>query len=62
MNGYFQLLFDDNGSNLIIYPPSNGGAMVEPTEVMNYLNGRSIKFEMASLVNQLRDVESKKII
>ena len=62
MNGFFQLLFDDKGSNLIVYPPTDGGAIIEPTEVMNYLNGRSIKFEMTSLVNQLKSVETKKII
>lgn len=62
MNGFFQLLFDNNGSNLVVYPPTGGGAIVEPTEIMNYLNGRNIKFEMTSLVNQLKSADSKKII
>lgn len=62
MNGYFQLLFDEKGTSLIVYPPSNGGESVEPSEVMNYLNGRNIKFEMAPLIVQLKEIEDKKII
>jgi len=62
MNGFFQLLFNEKGTNVIIYPPTDGGLTVDPTELMNYLNGRNIKFEMSTLVNALKKVEKKEII
>ena len=62
MNGYFQLLFNEEGTNIIVYPPSDGGLQVNPTELMNYLNGRNIKFEMTNLVNNIKNILEKKTI
>ncbi len=62
MNGYFQLMYEEQASKLIVFPPTDGGEPAQATEIMNYLNGRNIKFEMTSLVRELKDVKEKKII
>ncbi len=62
MNGFFQLYFDEKGTNVIITPPTDGGLPVDSTELMNYLNGRNIKFEMTSLLMKLKKIEKKEVI
>lgn len=49
MNGYFQLLFNDSGTNIIIYPPTEGDKSVDISELMNYLTARKIQYDMAHL-------------
>ncbi len=59
MNGYFQLLFNDSGTNIIIYPPTEGDKSVDLSELMNYLSARSIQYDMAHLNRSISHITEK---
>lgn len=42
MNGYFQLLITEVGASVIIYPPTEGGTVLDANEVVAYLGRMNI--------------------
>ena len=43
-NGYFQLEKRSDGAYIVIYPPEEGGALCDATEVTRYLDGYNIDY------------------
>lgn len=53
MNGYFQLVCDENSTSVKIFPATNGGAPVSLNEVKEYLGNKNIPYDAAALLNIL---------
>lgn len=51
MNGYFQLVNDNNGFGIRLYAPKDGGEPVRLAEVLSYLNSREIQYDVSALKN-----------
>ncbi len=48
-NGFFQLIHNAHGTSLKIVPPTDDGEMFSVNEVIDYLNDRSIHFDLHKL-------------
>lgn len=48
-NGFFQIINNEQGTNLRIVPPTGGGEMFPINEVVDYLNARSIVYDLHTL-------------
>ena len=48
-NGFFQIINNEQGTNLRIVPPTGGGEMFPISEVVDYLNARSIVYDIHTL-------------
>ena len=48
-NGFFQLIHNTHGTSLRIVPPTDGGEMFPITELSDYLNERSLRFDLHKL-------------
>lgn len=48
-NGYFQIICDNKGTALKVFPPKDGGAPVAIRETMEYLNRFGIKYDLLML-------------
>lgn len=62
MNGYFQLVFNDMGTSLCIYPPTDGGAILDVNEVTNYLQKRKVNFDITAVNVAIRNAKEKTVI
>ena len=60
MNGYFQLQINENGVELILFPPTDGEIPLDLNEVASYLQMKNIKFEIAQVYNALKDLTQVK--
>ena len=63
MNGYFQLLFKDEGTFLRVYPHTEKGLPINVNEVMEYLSSRKVAFDAQVLnvglfkLSQQKDIQ-----
>ncbi len=62
MNGYFQLEINEKGTELILFPPTDGGMPIDINEVATYLQIKSIKFEITQIYSALKDLTTTKRI
>lgn len=62
MNGYFQLVCEENATFLQIIPPIGNGIPVSPHEVSGYLTDRSIFFDKKMLYHFLAEENGDKIM
>lgn len=61
MNGYFQVVNDDGGTSLRVVPPNGNGEKVQINEVMEYLTGQGISYDLHALnkvITNLNDSET----
>lgn len=61
MNGYFQLITEENCTKLHIFAPTGNGVLVDVTEVSNYLKDRSIDFDLQVLSRGISDSEKRDV-
>ncbi len=61
MNGYFQLVLNESGTNLSIFPPTNGGAIIDINEVTNYLQRRKIIFDITAVNVAIRNAKENTV-
>lgn len=59
-NGYFQLDKRRDGTYLIIFPPVDGGAPCDPTEITRYLDGFNMDYEKNTVYDIARTTTEKK--
>lgn len=52
-NGYFQLVKTPNGFGVKLVPPIGGGADIRVSEMLHYLDGENIKYELSALKKAL---------
>ena len=60
MNGYFQLQISEHGTELILYPPTDGGMPIDINEVASYLQFKGIKFEITQIYSALKECNEVK--
>ena len=59
-NAYFQLYIKEGaGIALIIYPPENGGSMLEFREVDDYLKSKKIDYPKNTVAEALKDISKR---
>jgi len=54
-NGYFQLLCSSNGTVLKVLAPKDGGKHVNPKEVMDYLTGLGVPYDVTMVNKGVQD-------
>ena len=59
-NGYFQLEIRQDGTYLSVYPPVDGGAPADPSEVLSYLDGYRVDYDKIAMYNIMRDFSTRK--
>ena len=62
MNGYFQLICDDNSTSVEVFPPADGGTPADLTEIKEYLSGRNIAYVSAALLDIIGKKERFRVI
>lgn len=55
-NGYFQLVSKDGEVKLRLVPPTDGGENIEISEVMGYLQQKSIPYDLSVLNNTIQNL------
>ena len=58
MNGYFQLVNSEWGTGLNIFPPTDGGNPISINEVMGYLQGKNITYDITAINVAIRDAKA----
>ena len=46
MNSYFQLVISPKGTGIRVFPPSDGGEMLNVNDVRDYLDERKIEYDV----------------
>ncbi len=59
-NGYFQLEIRLDGTYLVVFPPVDGGAPADPSEVLSYLDGYRVDYDKIAIYNTMRDFSTRK--
>ncbi len=59
MNGFFRLMHEAGKTSLKIYPPTDGGEALQPTEAADYLVSKNITFEKNTLYKAVLDAASE---
>lgn len=62
MNGYFQLLLQPTETDLIIFPPTEDGEIVNTAEVLEYLQSRGITYELSTISTVVNTAKEKTIV
>ncbi len=62
MNGYFQLVYNEAGTSLRLFPPTDGGEPIKTVEVMDYLDSKTIEYNMAALNAAVSSLEKETVI
>ena len=62
MNAYFQLMADGDVTKLRLVPPTDGGAQLQLSDVIDYLNFHKINFEIPPLNEAVRDLDTEKVV
>ena len=60
MNGFFRLMIRDDGTYLIVYPPTDGGQPCQPSEVLQYLDTYQIPYDKIAIYNVMKTFNEKK--
>lgn len=58
MNGYFQLVSNEWGTGLNIFPPTDGGEPISINELIGYLQGKNITYDISSINMAIRDAKA----
>ena len=61
-NGYFQLICKNGEVKLRLVPPVEGGENIEISEVMGYLQQKSIPYDLSALNNAIQNLEEPTVI
>ena len=61
-NGYFQLICKESEIKLRLVPPTDGGENIEISEVMGYLQQKSIPYDLSALNNAIQNLEEPTVI
>ncbi len=61
-NGYFQLICKNGEVKLRLVPPTEGGGNIEISEVMGYLQQRSIPYDLSALNNTIQNLVEPTVI
>lgn len=61
-NGYFQLVCKNNEVKLRLVPPTEDGGKIEISEVMGYLQQKSIPYDLSALNNAIQNLEEPTVI
>lgn len=62
MNGYFQLYYDERGTFITLYPPTEDGQPVAIGEILNYLQIKNIACEKNALYSALQNLKEKTLV
>lgn len=62
MNGYFQLVLNEVGTSLYIFPPTDGGNVIDINEVTNYLQRKKIVFDITAINVAIRNAKENTLI
>lgn len=62
INGFFSLTLKSGGVDINLYPPTDGGAPIDPLEVDRYLTNNRIEYEKTKLYDSIRDLDAKKTV
>lgn len=62
INGFFQLIHKEDGTYLKLVPPKDGGEALSMKELMEYLNGKGVEYDIAALNNELKESDAEKLI
>lgn len=54
-NGYFQLVKAEGGFGVKLFPPKDGGEVIQLMELMNYLDARGIDYDLEKLKNAVAE-------
>ncbi len=60
-NGYFRIVLDEQGTSVIIYPPSGGGKKVEFRDLEMYLNRKNVDYSSTMLRSAIERNEETKV-
>lgn len=61
-NGFFQLIHKSDGTFIKLIPPEGGGEALSIKELMEYLNGKGIEFDVTALNKELKDLHSETVV
>ena len=61
-NGYFQLVCKNNEVKLRLVPPTEDGGKIEISEVIGYLQQKSIPYDLSALNNAIQNLEDPTVI
>lgn len=61
-NGYFQLVCKNNEVKLRLVPPTEDGGKIEISEVIGYLQQKSIPYDLSALNNAIQNLEEPTVI
>lgn len=61
-NGYFSISVTGDGTMLNLFPPTDGGAPIDPLEAEAYIKSNNIDFEKTHLYDALRELTADKTI
>lgn len=62
MNGYFQLLIENRGTSVELYPPTNGGDTIRVAELRAYLDRVGIPYDPMAINSALYQLKDEKIV
>lgn len=62
MNGYFQLIADEDTTKMRLVPPTDGGNEISLSDVLDYLNFHKIKYELPAVNEAVREMQEEKVI
>lgn len=62
MNGYFQLINEDNATSIRIVPPTRDGKPVELSEVTDYLGSKGVTFDLKTLHRQISTIQDQPVL
>ena len=61
MNGYFQLINEEEKTSVMLYPATNGGEELDIAEVADYLDFREIKFNQSELYAAAKQLKEEPV-
>ena len=59
MNGYFRLQVSDTGTQVVLIPPTDGGAAIDPAEILQYLTIKNIPYDAKAIGAALNSMQGK---
>lgn len=62
MNGYFQLLIENKGTSIELFPPTNGGENIRVAELREYLDRIGIPYDPMAINSALYQLKEEKTV
>ncbi len=62
MNGYFQLINEENGTGVKLFPPTEGGEKLAVNELIEYLQNKNYKADMGVLHKLIQSLHDEPVV